>query len=63
MQMVVIDLTADENAQEIFETLNARGAQLTAADGSGFGEAGKALGEVGCLGRAASQMASRRVVR
>lgn len=32
MQMVVIDLTADENAQEIFETLNARGAQLTAAD-------------------------------
>lgn len=32
LQMVVIDLTADENAQEIFETLNARGAQLTAAD-------------------------------
>lgn len=32
MQMVVIDLTADENAQEIFETLNARGAQLTAGD-------------------------------
>ena len=32
MQIVVIDLTADENAQEIFETLNARGAQLTAAD-------------------------------
>ncbi len=31
-QMVVIDLGADENAQEIFETLNARGAQLTAAD-------------------------------
>ncbi len=30
--MVAIDLTADENAQEIFETLNARGAQLTAAD-------------------------------
>ena len=30
--MVVIDLAADENAQEIFETLNARGAQLTAAD-------------------------------
>ena len=28
----MIDLTADENAQEIFETLNARGAQLTAAD-------------------------------
>jgi Protein of unknown function (DUF1524)/Protein of unknown function DUF262/Restriction Enzyme Adenine Methylase Associated len=32
VQMVVIDLAADENAQEIFETLNARGAQLTAAD-------------------------------
>src|SRR4051812_23144967 len=32
LQLVVIDLTADENAQEIFETLNARGAQLTAAD-------------------------------
>jgi hypothetical protein len=32
MQLVVIDLTAEENAQEIFETLNARGAQLTAAD-------------------------------
>jgi hypothetical protein len=32
IQIVVIDLTADENAQEIFETLNARGAQLTAAD-------------------------------
>jgi hypothetical protein len=32
LQMVIIDLTADENAQEIFETLNARGAQLTAAD-------------------------------
>ena len=30
--MVVIDLSVDENAQEIFETLNARGAQLTAAD-------------------------------
>ncbi len=30
--MVVIDLGADENAQEIFETLNARGAQLTSAD-------------------------------
>ena len=28
----MIDLGADENAQEIFETLNARGAQLTAAD-------------------------------
>lgn len=32
LQIVVIDLTAEENAQEIFETLNARGAQLTAAD-------------------------------
>lgn len=32
LQMVVIDLGSDENAQEIFETLNARGAQLTAAD-------------------------------
>jgi GNAT superfamily N-acetyltransferase len=32
LQMVVIDLTADENAQEIFETLNARGVQLTPAD-------------------------------
>lgn len=32
LQLVVIDLTSDENAQEIFETLNARGAQLTAAD-------------------------------
>jgi hypothetical protein len=32
IQMVVIDLAVDENAQEIFETLNARGAQLTAAD-------------------------------
>ena len=32
LQVVVIDLGADENAQEIFETLNARGAQLTAAD-------------------------------
>ena len=32
MQIVVIDLSAEENAQEIFETLNARGAQLTAAD-------------------------------
>jgi hypothetical protein len=28
----VIDLSFDENAQEIFETLNARGAQLTPAD-------------------------------
>ena len=32
LQIVVIDLTLEENAQEIFETLNARGAQLTAAD-------------------------------
>ena len=32
LQIVVIDLSAGENAQEIFETLNARGAQLTAAD-------------------------------
>lgn len=32
LQIVVIDLTASENAQEIFETLNARGAALTAAD-------------------------------
>src|SRR5687767_13679911 len=32
LQIVVIDLAVDENAQEIFETLNARGAQLTAAD-------------------------------
>ena len=32
VQVVVIDLSADENAQEIFETLNARGSQLTAAD-------------------------------
>lgn len=32
LQLVVIELNADENAQEIFETLNARGAGLTAAD-------------------------------
>lgn len=32
LQIVVIDLTANENAQQIFETLNARGAVLTAAD-------------------------------
>ena len=32
LPMVVIDLGADENAQEIFETLNARGTPLTAAD-------------------------------
>ncbi|WP_281280700.1 DUF4268 domain-containing protein [Arenimonas terrae] len=32
LQLVVIDLTPTENAQEIFETLNARGSVLTAAD-------------------------------
>ena len=32
LQIVVIDLSVNENAQEIFETLNARGAVLTAAD-------------------------------
>ena len=32
LQLVVIDLAAAENAQEIFETLNARGTPLTAAD-------------------------------
>lgn len=32
LQLVVIDLQADEDAQEIFETLNARGTPLTAAD-------------------------------
>lgn len=32
LQIVVIDLMPNENAQEIFETLNARGAVLTAAD-------------------------------
>ena len=32
LQVVVIDLTTEENAQEIFETLNSRGAQLSAAD-------------------------------
>jgi len=32
LQMVVITLAADENSQEIFETLNARGTPLTAAD-------------------------------
>jgi hypothetical protein len=32
LQVVVIDLSSEENAQEIFETLNARGSQLTAAD-------------------------------
>jgi hypothetical protein len=32
LQLVVIDLALEENAQEIFETLNARGAPLTPAD-------------------------------
>lgn len=32
VQMVVIDLAAEENGQEIFETLNARGTPLTPAD-------------------------------
>lgn len=32
VQLVVIDLQPDEDAQEIFETLNARGTPLTAAD-------------------------------
>lgn len=32
LSIVVIDLEPDENAQEIFETLNARGSALTAAD-------------------------------
>lgn len=32
LQLVVIDLKADEDSQEIFETLNARGTPLTAAD-------------------------------
>lgn len=32
LQLVVIDLASKENAQEIFETLNARGTPLTAAD-------------------------------
>ncbi|MFW0783597.1 DUF262 domain-containing protein [Gordonia sp. CPCC 206044] len=32
IQLVTIDLTAAENSQEIFETLNARGTPLTAAD-------------------------------
>ena len=32
LQLVVIDLRRDENSQEIFETLNARGTPLTAAD-------------------------------
>lgn len=32
LQLVVIDLQVQENSQEIFETLNARGTPLTAAD-------------------------------
>lgn len=32
LMIVVIDLQQDEDAQEIFETLNARGTPLTAAD-------------------------------
>lgn len=32
LQLVTIDLNASENSQEIFETLNARGTPLTAAD-------------------------------
>jgi alkylated DNA nucleotide flippase Atl1 len=32
LQLVAINLTVDENSQEIFETLNARGTPLTAAD-------------------------------
>ena len=32
VQLVAINLTASENSQEIFETLNARGTPLTAAD-------------------------------
>lgn len=32
LQLVVINLRSDENSQEIFETLNARGTPLTAAD-------------------------------
>lgn len=32
LQLVVIDLQSTENSQEIFETLNARGTPLTAAD-------------------------------
>jgi alkylated DNA nucleotide flippase Atl1 len=32
IQLVAINLTASENSQEIFETLNARGTPLTAAD-------------------------------
>ena len=32
LEIVVIDLSVDENSQEIFETLNSRGVELTAAD-------------------------------
>src|SRR5215213_10308232 len=32
LQLVIIDLRANEDSQEIFETLNARGTPLTAAD-------------------------------
>jgi len=32
LEIVVIDLSIDENSQEIFETLNSRGVELTAAD-------------------------------
>jgi hypothetical protein len=32
LQIVAINLTVNENSQEIFETLNARGTPLTAAD-------------------------------
>jgi len=32
LQLVAINLTVNENSQEIFETLNARGTPLTAAD-------------------------------
>lgn len=32
LEIVVIDLSVDENSQEIFETLNSRGVELTASD-------------------------------
>jgi uncharacterized protein with ParB-like and HNH nuclease domain len=32
LEIVVIDLAVDDNSQEIFETLNSRGVELTAAD-------------------------------
>ena len=47
LQIVVIDLAVDENAQEIFETLNARGAQLTAADLIKNGSSGNRVGDLG----------------